>query len=95
MSVKLNKLVKCVACKGTFPIDKCKPIEEKFDGDLHPREVGFDCPLCKHHYTAYVIDDYVVELQKQRDAEHDEFYKGKLQRKINDRMAELKKKYGR
>jgi hypothetical protein len=87
--------VKCDVCKRVFSLDEAKPKVEDHGGELHVQEVYFNCPLCNKRYTAYVIDDYVKELQMRRDQSPSQDLRDRTHKKVVERMNALKKKYGR
>ena len=76
--------------------DKCdKVFNVKFKEKKHPKKVietYFRCTHCKHHYTCFVTDEKVRQMQKDIKTEGSPFIRSAKQREINSRMKKLKER---
>ncbi len=83
-------MVYCDKCGGRF---KLKPKLKKVKDDIE--RIHFKCKHCKHDYTAYYVNDYIK--QKQKELRQTDFKNIKkrmeLENEIQKEMDKLRKTF--
>lgn len=76
--------------------DQCgKSFNVKFKEKHHPKKVietYFKCTHCKHHYTCFVTDEEVRQMQQDIKTIESPFKRSAMQQDINNRMNKLKER---